>query len=106
MKSDLNDFFSLLKQRPIMNKDEVYDFYTETIINIFENRQKFSNETCQELQKLVDKNNLGKKRCKLINETYEKFRLNKPNVTMISQIKLSQLLNNILLKDYQVKFNS
>lgn len=89
-----------------MNKDEVYDFYTETIINIFENRQKFSNETCQELQKLVDKNNLGKKRCKLINETYEKFRLNKPNVTMISQIKLSQLLNNILLKDYQVKFNS
>ncbi|CAF3890479.1 unnamed protein product, partial [Rotaria sordida] len=101
LNSDLNDFLSLLKHRPLINNDELYDFLTQTIINIFENRQKYSNKKCQELKNLLDKKILGRKRYRLINEVYEKFRLNKKNLPIINRTILNQLLNNILLQDYQ-----
>ncbi|CAF3437622.1 unnamed protein product [Rotaria sp. Silwood1] len=100
-KLDLNDFLSLLKHRPLMNNNEVYDYFTQTIINIFENRQKYSNEQCQELKNFLEKKTLGKIRYRLINEAYEKFRLNKKILPTIDRTILNQLLNNILLQDYQ-----
>ncbi|CAF4624447.1 unnamed protein product, partial [Rotaria sp. Silwood2] len=102
LKSDLNDFLSLLKHRSLMNNDEVYDFFTQTIINIFENRQKYSDTKCQELKNFLEKKALRKKRYRLINEAYGKFRLNKKNIPTINRTILNQLLNNILLQDYQV----
>jgi hypothetical protein len=86
-----------------MNNDEIFDYLTETIRNIFENRRKFSNEKCQELKSIIERKTFGKKRYQLINETYQKFRLNQKNPPPINPIILNQLLNNILLHDYQVK---
>ncbi|CAF4619784.1 unnamed protein product, partial [Rotaria magnacalcarata] len=98
---DLNDLLCLLKERPLMNNEELYDFLTQTIIKIFENREKFSNEKCEELKIFVEKRILGKKRYQLINENYVKFRFNKKNLPIINRAKLNELLNNILLQDYQ-----
>ncbi|CAF2799963.1 unnamed protein product [Rotaria sp. Silwood2] len=100
-QSDLNDYILLLKSRPLMKNDNVYDFLTETMINIFKNREKFSNEKCEELKNFLEKNILGKKRHGTINKVYEKFRLNKSNLIIINRTMLNQLLNNILLKDFQ-----
>ncbi|CAF3201556.1 unnamed protein product [Rotaria socialis] len=98
---DLNDLLCLLKKRPLINNEELYDFLTQTIIQIFEDREKFSNEKCQELKIFVQKQILGKKRYRLINENYVKFRCNKKNLPIINRTKLNELLNNILLQDYQ-----
>ncbi|CAF4605902.1 unnamed protein product, partial [Rotaria sp. Silwood2] len=100
-ESDLNNYLLLLKTRPLMKNDQLYDFLTKTIINIFEDRQKFSNEICQELKKIFDTKVFGKIRCRLINKTYSNYRLNKNNLVIINQTILNQLLNKILLQDYQ-----
>ena len=105
LQSDLNDLLSLLKQRSLMNNDELLDFLTKTIVNIFENRYEFSDEKCQELKDLIEKKRIGKKRYRLINETYQKFRLNKINPLIINRTILNQLLNKILLYDDQVNRN-
>jgi hypothetical protein len=89
-----------------MNTDETLDFLTQTVINIFENQRKFSNEKCQELKSIIEKKIFGKKRSQLINKTYQKYRLNKPNLPLINPIILNQLLTNILLHDYQVTTKS
>ena len=102
IESDLNNFLSLLKNRQLLNTNETIDYLTETIINIFKNRQKFSNEKCHELKSLIQKQTFGKKRYQLINETYQKFRINQANAPSINPIILNQLLTNILLHDYQV----
>jgi len=103
LQSDLNDFLSLLKNRIIANNDETFDFLTQTIVNIIKNRQKFSDEKCQELKSLIEKRNFGKKRYQLINEAYQNFRINKKNLPSMNRIILNQLLTNILSHDYQVK---
>jgi len=104
IQSDLNDFILLLKTRIIANNDEIFDFLTEKIVNIFQNRRKYSNEKCQELKSLIEKRIFGKKRYQLINETYQKFRLNKTiDPLPINPIILNQLLTKILVHDYQVK---
>jgi hypothetical protein len=89
-----------------MNTDETLDFLTQTVINIFENQRKFSNEKCQELKSIIEKKIFGKKRSQLINKTYQKYRLNKSNLPLINPIILNQLLTNILLHDYQVTTQS
>jgi hypothetical protein len=104
IQSDLNDFILLLKTRIIANNDEIFDFLTEKIVNIFQNRRKYSNEKCQELKSLIEKRIFGKKRYQLINETYQKFRLNKTiDPLPINPIILNQLLTKILVHDHQVK---
>ena len=105
LQSDLNDLLSSLKQRSLMNNDELLDFLTNIIVNIFENRQQFSDEKCQELKDLIEKKRIGKKRYRLINETFKKCRLNKTNPPTINRAILSQLLNRILLYDHQVNRN-
>ena len=87
-----------------MNNDEIYDFLTETIVNIFANQRKYSNEKCEELKNLIEKKTFGNRRCKLINENYQKFRINKKNLPSINPTILNQLLTNILSKDNQVKY--
>lgn len=101
--SDLNDLILLLKNRIIINTDETFDYLTEIILNIFENRRKYSNEKCEELKSIIEKKSFGKKRYQLINETYQKSRLNKKTPPIINPTLLNQLLTNILLHDYQVK---
>ncbi|CAF3633749.1 unnamed protein product [Rotaria sp. Silwood1] len=100
-ESDLNHYLLLLKSRPLMKNDKLYDYLTTTVINIFKNRQKFSNEKCQDLKNILVKNILGKNRYRSINEAYENFRLNKNNLLIINRTILNQLLNNILLRDCQ-----
>jgi hypothetical protein len=108
IQSDLNEFLSLLKQRTIMNNDKALDLITQTVVNIFENRRKFSNEKCEEIKIIFAKKLFSKKRYQLINDTYQKYRVNTKNLhqskPLISPIILNQLLTNILLQDYQVKF--
>ncbi|CAF3369568.1 unnamed protein product, partial [Rotaria socialis] len=100
-KSDLRKCILLLRSRRFMEKDGAYDLLAESIINIFKNRQKFSNEPCQELKNLLDEKFLGKERYYLINEAYKEFRTNKNNLLIFNRTILNQLLNKILLKDYQ-----
>ncbi|CAF5122854.1 unnamed protein product, partial [Rotaria sp. Silwood1] len=52
-ESDLNHYLLLLKSRPLMKNDKLYDYLTTTVINIFKNRQKFSNEKCQDLKNIL-----------------------------------------------------
>jgi len=103
LQSDLNDFLSVLKHRTLINNDEIFDLLTQTIVNIFENRQKFSNEKCQELKNLIEKKTFGKTRYRHINETYQKCRLNKKHLPSLNPIILNQFLTDILRQDYQVK---
>ncbi|CAF2201932.1 unnamed protein product [Rotaria magnacalcarata] len=100
-QSDFNKCILLLRSRRFMEKDGVYDLLAESIINIFKNRQKFSTEQCQELKNLLDEKFLGKARYYLINEAYKEFRTNKNNLLVFNRTILNQLLNKILLKDYQ-----
>ena len=62
LKSELNDLLSLLKQRSLMNNDELLDFLTKIVENVFEIRHQFSDEKCQELKDLIEKKLIGKKR--------------------------------------------
>ncbi len=102
ISSDLNDFILLFKTRIFMKTDEIFDYLTETILNIFQNRRKYSYEKCQELKSLIEKPIFGKKRYQLINEAYQKFRINKKDSPSINPIILNQFLTNILSNDYQV----
>jgi hypothetical protein len=94
-----------LQHETIVNNDEIYDHLTETIVNIFENRRKFSNEKCRELKNLIEKKTFGKKRSQLINESYQKFRFNKKDLPPINPTILNQFLTDILSHDNQVKQN-
>jgi hypothetical protein len=99
IQSDLNDFIFLLKNRIIPNNDEILDFLMEIIIKILQNRSKYSNDKCQELKSLIEKRIFQKKRYQLINEIYQKFRMNKID---LNPIILNQFLTKILVHDYQV----
>ncbi|CAF0880501.1 unnamed protein product [Adineta steineri] len=101
ISSDLNDFLCLLKSQTLRNNDEIYDYLTQTIVNIFENQRKYSNEKCRELKDLIEKKTFGSQRYHLINDSYQKFRLNKRNIPLINPIILNNLLTNILSHDYQ-----
>ncbi len=101
--SDLNDFISLLKTRIMTNNDEIFDFLTEIIMKILQNRRKYSNNKCQELKSLIEKRIFGKKRYQLINEIYQKHRVNTTDLCPINPIILNQFLTKILAHDYQVK---
>ena len=43
-----------------MNNGELYNLFTQTINNIFQNCQKFSNAQCQQLKNLIEKRIIGK----------------------------------------------
>ena len=105
ISSDLNDLFSLLQNRTLSNNEIVFDFLTEAIVKIFQNRRKYSNEKCAELKSLIKKRIFGKKHNQLINESFQKFRMNKEDLPPINPTILNQLLTNILSHDYQVKPN-
>ena len=103
---DLLEFLSLLKQRTLVDDDELLDFLTSTFAKIFEDRRKYSNEHCRELKSFVEKKIFGKKRCQLLNEVYSKARSTPkalPTYELTVQpTVLNQLLTNILQQDHQV----
>lgn len=86
-----------------MKNDEVYDYLTRIIGKIFHNRQKYSNENCEELKVLIDNRVFGKRRLRLINEIYQEFRLKKRDLPPITPTVLNQLLTEILSADQQTK---
>ncbi|CAF3068718.1 unnamed protein product [Rotaria sp. Silwood2] len=100
-ESDLNNYLRLLESRPLMKNDAIYNFLIKTTIYIFKSRQKFSNEICQDLKNLLEKKISEKTHTRLIKKVYKDFRLNKNNLIIINRNILNQLLNNILLRDYQ-----
>lgn len=100
---DIEQFVSILEKRNFLTNEEMLDYLTQQIVEIFENRRKFSYEKCEELKSLIEKKTFGKQRCRLINESFEKHRSRRNILPLIDPTILNQLLTKILEKDHQVK---
>lgn len=100
---DLKTFLVLIKNETIVKNDEVYDYLTEIIGTIFRNRQRYSNENCEELKRLIDRQIFGKRRVRLINENYQEYRLKKKDLPSITPSILNQFLTEILSPNQQIK---
>lgn len=102
---DLNGFLSSAIHRFLIHNNELYDLFTQIIVNLFQTQQTLPTEKCQTLKIFIEKQNLGKKRHRLIKEAYENFLKTKINLPSINRTVLNQLLQKILLQDYQVNSN-
>ena len=100
---DMKTFFDLLKNETMVKNDEVFDYLTEFIGNIFQDRRKYSNELCVELKSLIDRRIFQKQRFRVLNELYQEFRVKKKDCPSINPTILNQLFTRILAADQQIK---
>lgn len=100
---DMKIFLDLLKNETMVKNDEVFDYLTEFIANVFRNRRKYSNELCDELKSLIDKRIFQKQRFRILNEIYQEFRVKRKDCPPINPTILNQFFTRILAADQQIK---
>ncbi|CAF1460969.1 unnamed protein product [Adineta ricciae] len=98
---DVEQLVSIVQNQNFLTNEEILDYLTQNIVEIFANRRKFSREKCEELKSLIDKKTFGKQRCRLINESFDKHRSHRNILPLIDPTILNQLLTKIFEKDHQ-----
>ncbi|UJR38217.1 hypothetical protein I4U23_030890 [Adineta vaga] len=98
---DIEDLLSIFKNRTLLTNDEVLDYLTKKICEIFRNQRKFSNDKCHELKSVIEKQIFGKQRYRIVNESFQKHRLNRKLLPLIDPTILNKLLTKILEQDHQ-----
>lgn len=99
---DLVHLIKQLKERTLESSDDCLDFLTVSLLAIFEDRQRFRDEQCQQLKGLIEKHVYGKQRWNLIHSAYVKHRSIKETIELTPKL-LNEYLKKILEYNQEVK---